>query len=175
MSKTAIFFSPEGGNVNGVAIQLGKMIGNDRVDVMHVGEFKEGTMDGYNQIILVGSTVGADHWSNKTMVNEWQDFFSKIAENGFEDKKVALVGLGNSVLYPEHFADGMAYLYKEVTEKNASVFGAVSAEDYDFEDSEALNDDGFFCGLALDEDNEEDLTEGRLEKWIEVLKADLEF
>ena len=34
MSKTALFFSPEGGNVHGVADKLGEMIGNEKVDIM---------------------------------------------------------------------------------------------------------------------------------------------
>jgi flavodoxin I len=175
MSKTAILYSPEGGSVNRVAIKLGEMIGIEKVDLTPVKEFEKGYLDKYSQIILVGSTVGADHWSNEILVNEWQEFFAKTDENGFKDKKVAIVGLGNSVLYPEHFADGMAHLYKELTAKHAEIFGFVDAEDYSFEDSEALNDEGFFCGLALDEDNEDDLTTGRLEKWISMLKMDFEF
>jgi flavodoxin I len=78
-------------------------------------------------------------------------------------------------LYPEHFADGMAHLYKELTERNAKVLGFVDAEGYTFEDSEALIDEGIFCGLPLDEDNEDDLTDERLEKWIAILKPDFGF
>jgi flavodoxin len=96
-------------------------------------------------------------------------------EISFEEKKVAIVGLGNSVLYPEHFADGMADLYKRIKKQNAEVFGFVDAKDYDFTDSESVNDDGFFCGLAIDEDNESELTTERLEKWISILKPDFEF
>jgi flavodoxin I len=175
MSKTAIFFSPEGGSVHHVAIKLGEMIGNDKVDIIPVIKADKEDVEKYNQIIFVGSTVGADHWSNETIVNEWQEFFPKIAELSLEDKKLAIVGLGNSVLYPEHFADGMAHLYQELTNRNANIFGFVDAEDYTFEDSEAVNDEGFFCGLALDEDNEDDLTPERLENWINKLKADFEF
>jgi len=175
MAKTAIFFSPEGGSVNRVAMRLGEMIGNEKVDVTPVPKAEKEDLDRYSQFIFVGSTVGADHWSNEVLENEWQAFFARIAETGFKDKKVAIVGLGNSVLYPEHFADGMAYLYKELSERKAEVLGFVGAEGYTFEDSEALNDKGFFCGLPLDEDNEDDLTDGRLEHWISLLKSDFGF
>ena len=175
MNKTALFFSPEGGNVNSVAIKLGEVIGNDKVDIIPVREVKKGDLDKYNQIIFVGSTVGADHWSNEILVDEWQEFFTKMDDISFEDKKLAIVGLGNSVLYPEHFADGMAHLHKKIAEKNAKIFGFVDAKDYTFADSEALNDEGFFCGLPIDEDNEEELTTERLEKWISILKLDFEF
>ena len=175
MSKTALYYSPVGGNVNRVANMLGALIGNDKVDIIPVKEVEEGDLSKYDKFILLGSTVGADHWNNESIVDEWPEFFTKIKEISFEKKKVAIVGLGNSVLYPAHFADGMANLHKKITEKKAKMFGAVDAEDYTFTDSEALNDDGFFCGLAIDEDNEEELTTERLEKWISILKLDFEF
>lgn len=40
---------------------------------------------------------------------------------------------------------------------------------YDFEDSTAVKD-GAFVGLAIDEDNQDDLTEERIEKWVEMIK-----
>ena len=175
MSKTAIFFSPQGGNVNGVATQLGELIGNDKVDVIPVPEVEIDDVDKYNKIILVGSTVGTDHWNNEIIVDEWAEFFTKIKGISLEEKKLAVVGLGNSVLYPSHFADGMAVLYETIIKQNAQIFGKVDTKGYDFEDSEAVNDDGFFCGLAVDEDNEAELTTERLERWISILKPDFEF
>ena len=37
---------------------------------------------------------------------------------------------------------------------------------------QSLLDDGKFCGLALDEDNEDDKTEGRVAAWVEQLKGE---
>ena len=175
MSKTAIFYSPKGGSVNSVAIKLGALIGKDKVDVIPVTEAEQADIARYNKMILVGSTVGADHWDNEIIVDEWTPFFAKIQGIRFEDKKLAIVGLGNSVLYPSHFADGMAVLYEKLIKQNAKVLGKVDSKDYDFEDSEALDDEGFFCGLALDEDNESELSTERLEKWILQLQPDFEF
>lgn len=175
MTKTALLYSPRGGNVNKVAIKLGELIGVDKVDIIHVLHVAERDLDKYDQIILLGSTVGADHWDNEIIVDEWQEFFTRMEGNGFAGKKVAIVGLGNSVLYPEHFADGMANLYKKSKEKEATIYGSVDAEGYTFTDSEAVNDEGIFCGLPIDEDNEDDLTTERLENWISILQADFEF
>jgi flavodoxin I len=69
----------------------------------------------------------------------------------------------------------MAVLYEKLIKQNAKVLGKVDSKDYDFEDSEALDDEGFFCGLALDEDNESELSTERLEKWILQLQPDFEF
>ena len=175
MSKTAIFYSPQGGNVNRVADKLEALIGSDKVDKFPVNEVENEDFDKYNKIILIGSTVGTDHWDNEVVVDEWTSFFTKIDEISLHEKKVAIIGLGNSLLYPSHFVDGMAILYEKLTKLNAKVLGAVEAKGYDFTESEALNDEGYFCGLALDEDNEEELTTERLEKWISILKPDFEF
>lgn len=175
MSKTALYYSPVGGNVNRVANMLGALIGIDKVDIIPVKEVEEGDLDKYNKIILLGSTVGADHWSNETIVDEWPEFFTKNKEISFEKKKLAIVGLGNSFLYPDHFVDGMAVLHERLTKQGANVLGKVENKGYDFTDSEALDDDGFFCGLPIDEDNEEELTAERLENWIALLKPDFEF
>jgi flavodoxin I len=175
MSKTAIFYSPVGGNVNYVANKLGELIGNGKVDMIPVKEAEKEDVDKYDKIILAGSTVGTDHWSNETVPDEWPAFFMKIKDISFEKKKVAIVGLGNSFLYPSNFADGMGDLYDRLTKLNAKVLGRFEAKGYDFTDSEALDDDGYFCGLAIDEDNEPELTTERLEKWISILHPDFEF
>jgi flavodoxin long chain len=175
MSKTALFYSPVGGNVNRVANMLGALIGNDKVDIIPVKAVEKGDLTKYDRVILLGSTVGTDHWSNETIVDEWPGFFTKIKEISFEKKKVAIVGLGNSFLYPDHFVDGMADLYDRLTKQNAKVLGKVEKKGYDFTDSRALDDDGFFCGLPIDEDNEEELTAERLENWIALLKPDFDF
>jgi len=175
MSKTALIYSPEGGNVNFVTNKLGELIGNDNVEIIPVKEVGKGDLSKYDKVILLGSTVGTDHWSNETIVDEWPEFFTKNKEINFEKKKVAIVGLGNSFLYPSHFVDGMAVLYERLTKQNAKVLGKVDTEGYDFTESEAVYDDGLFCGLPIDEDNEPELTTERLEKWISILKPDFEF
>ena len=83
MSKTALFYSPEGGNVNRVTNKLGEMIGNDKVDIIPVKEVEKVDLYNYDKIILVGSTVGADHWDNEIVVDEWPEFFKKIKEISF--------------------------------------------------------------------------------------------
>ncbi len=76
MSKTALYYSPVGGNVNRVANMLGEMIGNDKVDIIHVKEVEKGDLSKYDKVILLGSTVGADHWNNECRA--WKQFFISI-------------------------------------------------------------------------------------------------
>lgn len=59
-------------------------------------------------------------------------------------------------------------------ELNAShtVLPGVSTDGYTFDDSEAVEDDKFL-GLALDDVNEDDKTEERIDAWIEAIKPAL--
>ncbi|MER2603865.1 MAG: flavodoxin, partial [Candidatus Competibacter phosphatis] len=54
----------------------------------------------------------------------------------------------------------------------ANLIGGWSAESYEFEKSKALRD-GEFVGLVLDQDNQADLTDERLEEWLEQVKPEL--
>jgi len=50
--------------------------------------------------------------------------------------------------------------------------GQTSTDGYDFEESLAVVDD-MFLGLVIDEDNQDDLTDERLESWANQIKGDL--
>ena len=63
----------------------------------------------------------------------------------------------------------MGLLYETVSEKGATIVGEVSPDGYQFDYSRALKN-GVFVGLPLDEDNDADLTDERIEKWVESLK-----
>ena len=55
--------------------------------------------------------------------------------------------------------------------KTVALFG-VSTDGYTYDDSEAIDGDKFL-GLALDEVNEDDKTEERIDAWIEAIKPAL--
>ena len=56
--------------------------------------------------------------------------------------------------------------------QGANILPGVSTDGYTFDDSEAVVD-GKFVGLALDDVNEEDQTEGRIDAWLADIKPSL--
>ena len=62
----------------------------------------------------------------------------------------------------------MGQLYNAIKD-NAEIVGSVSTEGYTFDDSEAVVD-GQFVGLAIDDDNEFDQTDSRVDAWVNDLK-----
>ncbi len=66
----------------------------------------------------------------------------------------------------------MAQLYSTVKDLNCKIVGSVDIESYEFEESDAVVD-GKFIGLALDEESQGDLSEERINKWVEQISKEL--
>ena len=58
-----------------------------------------------------------------------------------------------------------------ISGKGGKTVGYTSMEGYYFENSKALRD-GKFVGLALDDDNQSDLTDKRVKDWVAQLKTE---
>ncbi|MFG5142183.1 flavodoxin, partial [Campylobacter lari] len=67
------------------------------------------------------------------------------------------------------YCSAMGKLAQALKAAGANLVGAVSTGGYTFESSEAVEGDKF-VGLALDNDNHEDLTESRIDAWLEQIK-----
>ena len=89
----------------------------------------------------------------------------------FSGKPVAIVGLGDSSSYSDYFCDAMEELYTAFLQAGAKMIGKVSTDGYTFEESKSVID-GKFCGLAIDEDNESDLTDQRLADWVKQINSE---
>jgi len=78
-------------------------------------------------------------------------------------------GCGDSESYSDTFCGGMKELYDAAEAAGATMVGNnVSTDGYTFDDSESVVD-GHFIGLALDDVNEDDKTEERINAWIPTL------
>ena len=81
--------------------------------------------------------------------------------------------MGDQIGYDEYFVDGIGILAKVILENGGKVIGNWPTEDYSFTESKALVNEGYFYGLPIDQDNEDDLTLGRLERWVRQLKNEI--
>ena len=92
-----------------------------------------------------------------------------LEEMDFSGKKVAVFGLGDQESYPDTFVDGMGIIARAVAAAGGTIVGATSTDGFSFDSSEALDGDEF-VGLALDEDNQSELTADRIAAWAGALK-----
>lgn len=172
MNKTLIVFWPLKGSVNFAAEILKAQIPNSEITSLKAFDFKY--FNEFDNFIFGCSTVGADNWTEAYTGEQWMPFFKKVKDDGYQLKeiKAAIFGLGNAVLYPNHFIDHVELLYKELKSLGAKMIGKWPVEGYDYYES-AAEENGYFHGLALDHDNEPEKTDERIKNWVKLLKEEL--
>lgn len=117
--------------------------------------------------------LGVPTWYDGVLQSDWEDYFDEFKKIDFTEKTVAIFGLGDQIGYDEYFVDGIGILAKVILENGGKVIGNWPTEDYSFTESKALVNEGYFYGLPIDQDNEDDLTLGRLERWVEQLTNEI--
>ena len=170
MKHLAIIFWPKGGSVERTAQMIKERITEFKTSIDCIEDAEVLDLAKADFIIAGGSTVGADNWTNRDTQNEWPSFFNKLSTEGIslENKNGAIFGLGNQLLYPDHFVDSMADLKAQLEFFGLNIVGDTDIEGYDFEGSRAVVN-GRFLGLAIDEDFQPELTEERIDNWLESL------
>jgi flavodoxin I len=104
------------------------------------------------------------------MQDDWEDIVDTLEEVNFNKKKVALFGLGDQVNYADSFVDGMGAIYDAIYDR-VDIVGSWPLDGYIFNES-AAQKNGKFIGLAIDKENQSDLTDERLKTWVEQLKKE---
>lgn len=162
---TAIFYASNTGNTADVANMISKELGD--VEVFDISDGVEKIND-FDKVIIGTSTWGeGDHQDD--FEEAWDDFCGL----DFSNKTVALFGLGDQDDYGEYFLDAMGMVHEQVVSAGASVIGEWDEVDqYEHEESKA-EIDGKFVGLAIDEDNQSEMTEERVQRWCSSIKGDI--
>jgi flavodoxin I len=163
MSKIGIFYGSSGGNTQEIANRIASKLGIDKAAIHDVASAKAGDLDVYD-VLLFGTST----WGLGDLQDDWEDFIRVVSSAGLSNKKVALFGCGDSSSYPDTFCDGIGKIYQSIKDKT-SIIGYTGVDGYSFDASESVVD-GRFVGLALDEDNESDLSESRIDNWIGTIK-----
>lgn len=162
MKQTAIFYGSTSGNCEGIANKLAVALGVN--DVFSASELNVSTIGRYDNLILGSST-----WGCGDLQDEWYDAIEVIKATDLTGKTVAVFGCGDSNGFSTTFCNAMGQIHEAAKNAGADMIGAVSTDSYTFDDSTAVAD-GKFVGLALDEDNESDKTDGRIAAWVEQIR-----
>ena len=165
MKKIGIFFGSSTGQTELVADKLQQLFGSESADVVNVDSATLEDLDHYKYLVL-----GTPTWGIGDMQDDWDDFLEELLRADLTKKKVALFGLGDQDTYPESFADGMGVLFDRIKGKT-KIVGHWPSAGYHFISSDALRDRKF-VGLVIDQENQADQTDDRLEKWVKALKKE---
>lgn len=164
MKETAIFYGSTSGNCESIAQKIADALGVDQSNVFTASELDAAKIAAYDNLLLGSST-----WGSGDLQDEWYDGVEVLKGADLSGKTVAVFGCGDSSGFSTTYCDAMGTLYEAAKEAGGNMIGAVSTEGYTFDESASVVD-GKFVGLALDEDNESDKTDGRIAAWVEEIK-----
>lgn len=159
MINTGIYFGTTTGNTEIVAELIAEQLKNavtfksiDEIDPQDFFEF---------DLLFLGIST----WNIGELESTWDDFFPNLDSIDFTGKVIAIFGLGDQINYGDSFLDAMGILFDKLVDRGATIIGYWPIDDYQFDESFAVRDDRF-VGLAIDMDNQDELTEGRVSTWV---------
>lgn len=175
MAKIGLFFGSNTGKTRKVAKAIKKRYDDDTMAApLNVNKATPEDFAQYEYLILGTPTLGEGELPGLSCdceAESWEEFLPQLEGVDFSGKTVAIYGLGDQEGYPDNFLDAMKEIYDVVVEGGAKVVGAWPTDGYEFNASEAVVD-GKFVGLALDYDNQSNLSDERLDAWLQQIAPD---
>ena len=167
MAKIGLFFGTQTGNTQTIAEQIQKEFGGESVvELIDIADASPEDFEAYECVI-----VGCPTWNIGELQSDWEGFYDELDAIAFSGKKVAYFGAGDQVGYADNFQDAMGILEEKISSLGGTTVGYWPVDGYDFNESKAVRN-GKFVGLAIDEDNQSDLTDERVKTWVAQLKRE---
>ena len=164
MKATIVVYGSSTGTCEAIAEKIAEKLGCEAVNVQDLTA--EVVND--NQNLILGTST----WGAGELQDDWYDGLKVLQDTDLSEKTIALFGCGDCESYGDTFVGGIGELYNGIKESGARFVGAVDTNEYTFDDSEAVVD-GKFIGLPLDDVNEDDKTDARIEAWIALISPEL--
>lgn len=162
MEKIGIFYGTTLGNSRKIANLIQKAFPQGLADVRDILDSNINDIELYDNLIFGTST-----WSLGDMQDDWENFINQLNKISWANKKIALFGVGDQKAWPDSFVNGMGALYHKLPDKSC-VVGMTSTDGYEFEISLAVKNN-MFVGLAIDNNNQPELTVPRIKEWADQL------
>ena len=169
INNISIIYGSDSGCTEEIARKIGKKLDICDSEIKEVSETKEEDFTKFKILIL-----GVSTWYIGDLQYDWDNFFEEFKKIDFTGVNVALFGLGDQYGYSYNYVDGVGILAEVVLKNGGNVFGHWPNKGYQFDESRGLLDEKTFYGLALDEDNEPEYTEERINRWVAQIKEELE-
>lgn len=159
MNVTVIYGS-DSGTTKTIAKRIAAGLGGRALDITAA---KKADFEGCDLLVLGSPTYGIGD-----LQIDWEDKLGLLRQASLTGKPVALFGTGDQATYADSFVDAIGILHDIAVEQGAVIVGHTATDGYSHTASLAERD-GRFVGLALDEDCQSELTEGRIAAWVAQL------
>ena len=152
-----------------IQAKLHDLVGHTCVELFNIKDNALSKTQEFN-ILLFGIST----WDFGELQEDWESTWQDIQGLQLENKTVAIFGLGDQLGYAEWFQDAVGMLHDELLVLGCDFVGYWPNQGYDFIASKALTEDkSFFVGLSLDDENQYDLTDERIDGWCHQLLAEI--
>ncbi len=165
-NQIGLFFGTQTGRTEEAAEAIQAEFGGDLVVIQDISQASASDFDGYESLI-----IGCPTWNIGDLQSDWEGFYeSEMDAMSFAGKKVAYFGTGDQIGYADNFQDAMGILEQKITTLGGQTVGMTSVDGYEHEASKAQKGNQF-VGLALDEDNQPELSAERIKAWVAQLRV----
>ncbi|HEY3431265.1 MAG TPA: flavodoxin [Rhodocyclaceae bacterium] len=175
MARIGLFFGTSTGNTRKIAKSIKKRFDDETMAAaVNINRASLEDLAAYDLLIFGTPTLGEGQLPGKSSdcdEESWEEALERLDEADFSGKTVAIYGLGDQKSYPNEYVNAMIDLYDFVTDRGGKVVGAWPSDGYTFNHSDAVVN-GQFIGLVIDQDNQADLSEGRLDAWLRLIAGD---
>lgn len=163
MSQITLIYGSTTGTTQAAAAKISEMLGASCVDIASAKP------EDFQSPVLV---LGTSTWGFGELQDDWEAGRAMLESADLSNSKVAFFGFGDQAGFGDTFVDGIGILCEAAVKGGAKIIGKTSADGYSFSASRAM-EGGQFCGLALDDSNQSDLTDARIEAWVAQLKSEM--
>lgn len=164
MNTTIVIYGSSTGTCEVLAEKIASKLGCEALNVQNLSA----DMVAANKNLILGTST----WGAGELQDDWYDGLKVLQGADLSGKTIAIFGCGDCSSYSDTFVGGMGELYNGIKDSGAQFIGSVETSGYTYDDSEAVID-GKFIGLPLDEINEDDKTDARIDAWITQISHDL--
>lgn len=164
MNTTIVIYGSSTGTCEVLAEKIASKLGCEALNVQNLSA----DIVAANKNLILGTST----WGAGELQDDWYDGLKVLQGADLSGKTIAIFGCGDCSSYSDTFVGGMGELYNGIKDSGAQFIGSVETIGYTYDDSEAVID-GKFIGLPLDEINEDDKTDARIDAWITQISPDL--
>ncbi|MCG8348483.1 MAG: flavodoxin [Chloroflexales bacterium] len=169
MPKILLYYGSSTGNTEDAAERIQRAFEHiqpglvEVINILDDSRLRE--MDAYDKLIL-----GIPTWYVGQLQADWEALLRKkrLQKKDLCGKQVALFGAGDQAGYPDTFIDAVGIVGNICQQQGAALVGRWPTTGYEFEASLAV-ENGCFIGLALDYENQPELTDERIATWVQQL------
>ncbi|MFT4994954.1 MAG: flavodoxin II [Paraglaciecola sp.] len=148
---------------------LNELLSEQSVELFNIKEVELARCEAFDILIF-----GISTWDFGELQEDWESTWQDVPALKLHDKTVALFGLGDQLGYTDWFQDALGMLHDELAILGCNIVGYWPNQGYEFAESKALTEDSsHFVGLSLDDENQYELSDERIQQWTAQLMSEL--